>query len=94
MFMKSYISVEETYGECIKCEVENCEISQRRDDEIIVDGFFTLIDRSLFLEKGFYPISGDIYSAIHDGNVVTEICGIEPEEKQRRIRLLMDLMND
>ena len=92
--MKSYISVEETYGECIKCEVENCDISERRDNEIIVDCYITFVDRALFLEKGFYPVSGDIYSAIHDGNVVTEICGIESEEKKRRIRLLMDLMND
>lgn len=92
--MKSYISVEETYGECIKCEVENCDISERQDDEIIVDCYITFVDRALFLEKRFYPVSGDIYSAIHNGDVVTEICSIETAEKQRKVRLLMDLMNE
>ena len=92
--MRSYISVEQCDTCFIRCEVENHDISELRENEFVTDCYMADIDRALFSAKGFNPVSGDIYSAIHENGIVIEICCPEPLEKARRIKLLMDLLNE
>lgn len=92
--MRSYASVEEGYGNLIKCEVENCDVSERREGEIVFDCFDAYISGDLFRQKGYYPVAGDIFSVIHENGVVTEVCEFEPDEKARRVRLLMSIMGE
>ena len=88
--MKSFLCVEKVERKFVRCEVENVPIEERPDDAIVWDCFFDEVNRELFFF--FFHAQGDIFSCFHENGKVLEICKIEAYEKERRIRLLMNLI--
>ncbi|MBR2744196.1 MAG: hypothetical protein IKE01_02725 [Clostridia bacterium] len=89
--MKSFISIEDVDGKIVACEVENVPVGERNPDEITSCCYQTEVDFELFKSEGYYPSQGEVYSAIHENGNVISICSIEPEERARRMNILMSL---
>lgn len=91
--MKSYASIDRIEGSYMVCEVELIELEESFNVDYS-DRETEMMD--IPLEKVLSQLgevtNGDILVVIHNGQSITEVCGKDYDEKQRRIDYLKDLL--
>lgn len=87
--MLSYLTIDRVEGDFAVCEVEQIPcIDARVDDFICISCFMADVPKAMFTSKGLQIKEGNVYTALHNGETVDEVCTIDDAEKKRRIRAL------
>ena len=93
--MKSYASIDRIEGKFAVCEVELISVEERNGEEFVYYNteFMDILLKEIPAYVGNVK-DGDILVVEHDGKNITSICYKDEREKERRIELLRESMED
>lgn len=91
--MQSYMSVDRIEGDIVVCEVELIPKTDSKANDFSKPCFMTTVNKMLFVYKGFKVEEGMIFVVNHNGESIDYICGIDENERTRRVKVLEQFEN-
>lgn len=91
--MLSYMSIDRVEGDFAVCEVEPVPTTDAHvEDFFCLSCFMTDVPKAMFEFKGLPVKEGMVYTVLHNGETIDEVCGIDESERKRRQMIIQNLI--